>query len=233
MTICLLHYNFTVDADLDEIKEKLKKDLSSCQLLEVCHKRSSSDEPIVKFFDLSAKNRRMIQRLHLVRASFLFRTFWHRCLQKSTDLCKDDPDPRLTIDKVQELVWKPCYRKWRGLWDRITSGEISLKEVEERFDRFRGDPKSLDVEVKTAAACLSDEEDLDAVLHHRIDQIKQCHKLTECSDAAETILAFQEAMGLEGDFQVLNDFRDQVNFGKCICGKCSCTCISIIDNCNL
>ena len=210
----LLYFNFIVEIALDEMKEKLEKDPSPCQLLEMCHKRSSSGEPIVKFFDLSTKNKRMIQMLHLVRASSLFRTFWHKCLQKTADLCKDDPGSRLTIDKVQELVWTPCYRKWRGLWERIISGEISLKEVEERFDRFRGDAKSLDVEVEIASACFSDEEDSDAVLHHRIDQIKQCHKLTECSDAAETILAFQKAMDLKGDFQVLDDFRDQVNL-KC------------------
>ena len=97
------------------------------------------------------------------------------------------------------------------MWNRIISGQISLKEIEERFDRFREHPKSLDVEIKTASTCFSDEEDIETVLHRRIRQIRQCQKLTECSEAAQTILDFQEAMGLEGDFRVLEDLRDQVN----------------------
>jgi len=204
-------FNLIVDVDLDEIKEKLEKDISNCQMLELCHKRSSRDEPMVKFFDLSAKNKRMIQSLYLVRSSLLFRDFWHQCLRKAADLCKDDPGQRLTIDMVQELVWLPSHRRWQDLWGRIVSGEISLKQVDERFDRFREDPEFLDVEIQTALTCFPDEENIDAVLRRRIDQIRQCQKLTDCSGAAETILVFQEAMGLEGDFQVLEDLRDQVN----------------------
>ena len=199
-----------MDVDLDEIKERLEVDISSRQMLELCHERSTSDEPMVKFFDLSPKNKRMIHLLHLVRASFLFISFWRKCLQKAADLCKDDAGEGegLSIDKVQEMSWTPSYRRWRDLWERVISGEISLKEVEERFARSRDDAKSLEVEIEAATACFSEED-----IRHRIDQIKQCNKLTECSEAAETILEFQEAMNLKGDFQVLDDFRDQVNLG--------------------
>ena len=202
-----------MDVDFDEIKGKLGKDPSFCEMLELCHKRISRDEPMVKFFGLSAKNKRMMQSLHHVRFSSLFRDFWHKCLQKAAELCKDDPglSKRLTIDMVQELVWLPSHRRWRDLWERIVREEISLEEVDKRFDRFREDPKSLDVEIQTALTCFPDEEDIAAVLHRRVDQIRQCQKLTECSDAAETILDFQEAMGLEGDFEVLENLRDQVN----------------------
>ena len=124
-----------MDVDLDEVKEKLKVDVSSCLMLELCHKRSNDQGPMVKFFDLSAKSKRMIHTLHSIRASFLFRSFWHKCLQKAADLCKGDPgsNGRLTIEKVQELVWKASHRRWRELWERVINGEISLKEVDERF----------------------------------------------------------------------------------------------------
>ena len=196
-----------MDVDLDEINGRLEVDISSRQMLELCHMRSTSDEPMVKFFDLSPKNKRMIHLLHHVRVSFLFISFWRKCLQKAAKLCKDDSE-RLSMDKVQELAWTASYRRWRNLWESVISGEISLKEVEERFARFRDDAKSLEVEIEAAMACFSEED-----IRHRIDQIKQCNKLTECSEAAETILEFQEAMNLKGDFQVLDDFRDQVNLG--------------------
>ena len=61
-----------------------------------------------------------------------------------------------------------------------------------------------------AMTCFPGEEDTSADLHNRVHQIKQCHKLTECSDAAEVISDFQNAMGLKGDFQVLDDFQEQV-----------------------
>ena len=166
----------------------------------------------MKFFELSAKCKWMIQVLHSIRASFLFLSFWHKCLQKAAALCKEDPgsDGRLTIEKVQELVWIPSQRRWRDLWERIINGEISLKEVDERFSRFRDDANSLDVETEMAMTYFADEEGTGPALRNRVDQIKQCFKLTECSDAAEVISDFQKAMGLKGDFQVLDDFQEQV-----------------------
>lgn len=202
-----------MDVDLQEMKEKLKKDLASCRMLDMCHKRSSSVEPIVKFFDLSTKNKRMIQQLQLVHPSLLFRDIWQKCIQKAAGFCKDDPGSsgKLTVDKVQELLWTPSYHRWRGLWERILSGEISLKEVDERFGRFRDNPKSLDIEVATVSACLSGYDDIDTSLRHRLVQIRQVQRLKECEGAAAAILDFQEAMALKGDFQVLDDFCDQVN----------------------
>lgn len=203
-----------MDVDLDEMKGRLEVDISSRQMLELCHKRSTSEEPMVKFFGLSPKNKRMIYLLYNVRDSSLFMSLWCKCLQKAADLCKDDTaeGERLSMDMVQELAWNPSYRRWRELWKRVISGDISLKEVEERFARFRDDAKSLEVEIETATTCLSD-EDIDTVLRNRIDQIKQCNKLTECSEAAETVLQFRVAMCLKGDFQVLDEFRHQVNLG--------------------
>lgn len=201
-----------MDVDLDEVKEKLRMNVSSCQVLELCHKRSNGQEPMVKFFDLSAKCKWMIQVLHSIRTSFLFRSFWHKCLQKAADLCKEDlgSDGRLTMENVQELVWMPSQRRWRDLWERIINGEISLKEVNERFFRFRDDAKSLDVETEVAMTFFPGEEDTGAALRNRVDQIKQCFELRECKDAAEVISDFQKTMGLKGDFQVLDDFQEQV-----------------------
>ena len=209
-------FAFKVDVALDEIKEKLGRDLSSCHVSEICHKRSTSDEPIIKFFGLSSKNKWMIQSLHRISASRLFGTFWQKCLQKAAVFSKDDPSSngRLTIDKVHELVWTPCYQRWLELWERVKSGKITLKEVKDRFGRFQDDQTSLDVEIKTVLSCLSNEDDIGVILHHRINQIKQSFKLSEYSDAAKTILDFQDAMGLEGDFQVLDEFCYQVTACK-------------------
>lgn len=203
-----------MDVDLQNIRKKLEMDLASLQILEICHRRRSGDEPpVVKFFDLSMKNKRMIQSLHVVQHSPLFRDIWQKCIKKAVDFCKDDPafNGALTIDKVQELVWMPSNRRWRGMWERIISGEISLKDVDEKFHRFRDDHKSLDIEIKTVLVHFSDEDDIKTVLHSRVNQIEQCQKLRECEDAAAAILDFKEAMELKGDFQVLSDFLDQVN----------------------
>lgn len=201
-----------MEVDLTEIKEKLERDQECCRLLEICHKRVTSEEPIVKFFEFSQKNRRMVQSFHLVRSSLLFLSFWQKCVHKAAELCTDESDSSkvLSIDKVNESLWKPSYQRWRGMWERILSGEISLKEVEDRFNRFRDDPKSLDAEIDIALMLFSDEEDIDADLRRAVAQIRQFQKLTECEDAAAAILDFQEAMKLKGDFQVLDDFRDQV-----------------------
>lgn len=84
--------------------------------------------------------------------------------------------------------------------------------MDEKFHRFNDDPEALDREIKAAVIKFSEVDDIDTVLLGRVDQIKQCHKLKECEDTAATILDFKEAMELQGDFQLLDDFRDQVHF---------------------
>ena len=201
-----------VDVDLAEIKEKLDKDPLSCQLSEMCYKRSAGEEPIVKFFGLSVMNKRMIQSLYCVQGSRLFVALWQKCVQRAADISKDKGmNGGLTIDNVCELVWTPCYRRWQDLWMRIISGEIRLKEVKEQFGRFVEDQKLLDAEIETTLACFSDKEGVEeSDIYHRIDQIRQSLKLSECSDAVEIVLLFKNEMGLEGDFQGLQDFHDQV-----------------------
>ena len=181
---------------------------------DICHERGPSEKPIVKFFDLSTKNKMMMRLLHLIHPSRLFQAMWQQCIPKAIDFCKDDPGSRgtLTVDKVHEFLWTPAYRRWRGMWERTLGGEISLQEVDERFDRFRSDPKTLEMEVGVVVACFSDGEDIDTSVRHRVDQIKQYHKLRECKGAAIAILEFQEAMDLEGDFGLLRDFCSQVHF---------------------
>ena len=181
---------------------------------DICHKRGPSEKPMVKFFDLSRKNKIMMRLLHLIHPSRLFDAMWQECIPKAVDFCKDDPGSRgaLTVDKVEELLWTPAYRRWRGMWERILGGEISLQEVDKRFDRFRSAPKTLEIEVGVVVACFSDEEDIVTSVRRRVAQIKQYHKLREYKGAATAILEFQKAMDLEGKFELLRDFCNEVHF---------------------
>ena len=205
---------FFVDVDFRGIKEKLEKDLASCQMHDICHKRGPSEEPIVRFFDLSTKNTRMIKLLHLVHPSRLFRDMWQQCIPKAVKFSEDEAGSSgtLTVDKVQELLWTPAYRKWRSTWERILGGEISLQELDERFDRFRNDPKTLEIEIGAVVACFSNEEDIDLSVRKRVAQIKQYHKLREFEGAAAAILEFQKTMDLGGNFDLIHDFCGQVHF---------------------
>ena len=82
--------------------------------------------------------------------------------------------------------------------------------MDERFGKFRNEPERFDTEIGIALKLLPDEQDGEAVINQRVGQIKQYQKLRGCEDAAAAILEFQKAMELEGDFKVLDDFRDQV-----------------------
>lgn len=197
---------------MDEIKEKLKNDVTSCRVLELCHKRGISEEPLVKYFELTPRNKRMTQYLHLLRSSFLFRTIWNKCEKNAASICRDDPRLAgvMTLDTVHELLWTKSFERWQTLWDRVCSGQISLREVDERFGKFRNEPEYFDTEIGIALKLLPEEQDVEAVINRRVGQIKQYQKLRGCEEAAAAILEFQEAMELEGDFQVLDDFYDQV-----------------------
>ena len=156
----------------------------------------------------------MMRLLHLIHPSRLFHAMWQQCIPRAIEFCKDDPGSNgtLTVDKVHELLWTHAYQRWRGMWERIIGGEISLREVDERFDKFRSDPKTLEIEVRVVVACFSDEEDIVTSVRQRVTQIKHYHKLKECKGAATAILEFQKAMKLEGDFDLLLDFCSQVHF---------------------
>ena len=156
----------------------------------------------------------MMRLLHLIHPSRLFDSMWQQCIPKAIEICKDDPGSSgtLTVDKVHDFLWTPAHRKWQRMWERILGGEISLQEVDERFDKFRSDHKTLEIEVGVVLACFSEEEDTVTSVRQRVDQIKQYHKLKECEGAATVILEFQKAMDLEGDFDLLRDFCSQVHF---------------------
>ena len=180
---------------------------------DICHKRSSIEEPMVKFFHLSPKNKRMMQLLHLIQPSRLFRDMWQQCIPKAVKYSEDEAGSSgtLTVDKVQELLWTPAYRRWRSTWERILGGEISLQELDERFDRFRNDPKTLEIEIGAVLSCFSDKEDIDRSVRQRVAQIKQYHKLREFEGAAVAILEFQKSMDLGGNFDLLHEFCGQVH----------------------
>ncbi|PFX15559.1 E3 ubiquitin-protein ligase RNF213 [Stylophora pistillata] len=203
----------SVKVNLDEIKEKLKKDITSCRVLDLCHKRGNTEEPLVRYFELTSKNKRMTKYLHQLQSSYLFRTIWHKCEEKVAPICRDDPRLAgiLTLDAVNELLWTQSFERWQTLWDRVCSGQISLREVDERFDKFRNESERFDIEIGIALKLLPDEQDSEAAINQRVDQIKQYQKLRGCEEAAAAILEFQNAMQLEGDFQVLDDFRNQMS----------------------
>lgn len=213
MRVIQLHrFHFLVEVNLDGFKEKLKKDIKSCRMLELCHKRGMNEEPLVKYFGLTPKNKRMTQSLQLLKPSYLFHTIWQKCEEKAAAICRDDTHLSgiLTLDAIHELLWTSSFERWQTLWERVRSGQISLREVDERFGKFRNEPERFDTEIGIALKLLPDEQDGEAVINGRVDQIKQYQKLRGCEDAAAAILEFQKAMELEGDFKVLDDFRDQV-----------------------
>ncbi|XP_022806306.1 E3 ubiquitin-protein ligase RNF213-like [Stylophora pistillata] len=203
----------SVGVNLEEIKEKLKKNITSCRMLDLCHKREITDVPLVKYFELTPRNKRMTQYLHQLQSSHLFRTIWHKCEEKVAPICREDLRLAgvLTLDTVNELLWTKSFERWQTLWERVCSGQISLKEVDERFGKFRNEPTRFDIEIEIALKLLPDEQDSEKVINRRVGQIKQYQKLRGCEEAASAILEFQNAMELEGDFQVLDDFRNQMS----------------------
>lgn len=154
-----------------------------------------------------------MQQLHLVQPSRLFLDMWQQCIPKAVQFSEDEAGSSgtLTVDKVQELLWTPAYRRWRSTWERILEGEISLQELDERFGRFRNDPRFFEIEIGAVEACFSDEEGIYFSVRQRVAQIKQYHRLKEFEGAAAAILEFQKTMDLGGNFDLLHDFCGQVH----------------------
>ena len=206
-------FYFAVEIAVSEIQERANMDVSLRPMVEICHKRSVSDEPIVKFFAISPKEKRMLQHLHRVQSSVIFRDLWHKCGSRAAELYNEDKgNGRLSVQQVQEMIWTHSFNRWREFWERVISGDIYLKDVDVHLIKFQGDPQSLEEEFKPVSHFFGEEENLDDVLRQRKIQIEQCQNLREGVEAAECIWKFKEAMDMNGDFKILNDLRNQVKF---------------------
>ena len=171
--------------------------------------------PHVTFFGLSQKARGMISTLDKLSDSILLRQFWMDSSHKAVRMVEQGVVQKqfLGIDDVEDMIWSPCYSRLQSLQVRFINGNISFKEIDKCFAYFKENQAYRDLakEIKLVISKSGSEvKASDLLIDQRVDEIKDYHKLRHCVDAAAAIWDFKVDLGLEGDFSLVDELRNQV-----------------------
>ena len=159
----------------------------------------------VKFFQVSSKAKCMMASLSKLRDSELLRRFWKENGNRALDRAQQKRENKrlLSVDDVEELVWTPSKKELDSLVESFLSGVMTFEEVDKYFKvlcekRYLGKEMNL---------ITSDDASL---IEKRIGEIEQYYELKNNVDTARIILQFKASVGLEGNFQLVEDLKDQV-----------------------
>lgn len=153
----------------------------------------------------------VLQRILSAHKSKTFQTIWEdkckevlRKKKAENEMLKGE----LTLDDVLNKVWPSSIEKWTHLSQTVYDGSIHLKDVERNFRQIDSE-KDLKEELngmfgETVGGAVDD------IASRRVDQIARYRSLQMHIGAAETVWKFKEALGLSGDFTVVEEIRNQV-----------------------
>ena len=194
--------------DLGQLSTKSGDDTSRSQIRDLVESNVYEDTviPIVTFFGLSRGAKMMVSALSNLSDSALLRQFWK---QKGEEL--GTTKERLTVDDVEELVWTPSHEHLLSLKDRFLDGSISFEEVDKILAVFAENDEGLIGEICLITSQTSPQiKDARALIDQHIKRINQYRNLQNCIDAAESMLVFKNCFELQGDFQLVEDLKNQV-----------------------
>ena len=204
--------------DLVDLSQKATLDASRRLINELAQSEINGGKcvPRVTFFGLTQTQKEMIYTLDRIRDSVLLRRLWEKSGAKALSAIANfqPPQESLSIEDVEELVWKPSITNLRTLEDQFVAGSISFKDVDRHFNIFTGkkryDDLAREMKVITSKNA-SRHKCLEPTIENRIAQVQQYHMLQHCIDTAGVIWNFKTALQLEGDFRLVDDLRNQVS----------------------
>lgn len=200
---------------VDELSKKAVVDVFRLPIKELAQSVvvDGKVRPVVTFFQLSPKAKEMISELSKLRNSTFFRRFWIENGKKALSRIAQRQGHKalLSVDDVEELVWAPSIEQLQSVQDRFLNCTISFEEIDKFFTVFKSS-QDLANEFKLITSrngiILAARE---LIIDQRIEQINEYYKLQTCTAAASDILKFKDSLGLQGDFQLVEDLENQVH----------------------
>ena len=202
-----LFWFYFISVDVGLLSERSEMDVSCLPIGDLVRSSFVKEKvyPVVSFFQLSPKAKVMMASLSKLRDSEFLRQFWKENGNRALDCAEEKRENRglLSVDGVEELVWTPSKHELDSFVERFLSGVITFEEVDKYF------------KVLCEKGCIAKEINLitsgnGSLINHRIDEIEQYYELENYVDAARSILEFKTLVGLEGNFQLVEDLKHQV-----------------------
>ena len=194
----------------------MPQDVSSLQIRYLCE-RKDNNQIEIKFFQLPLAVKEILSTIGKVQDSLNFQDLWTKYGKKAQTTRTNETQKRhLSISDVVENVWKPTIKGWNQHVASVKDGTISLGDVDKLFDGYRNRKKELERELScmfkvSTGQTFNSVIELQTTVGERVTQIQRYQQLHQYADAADTIWEFKEAMGFTGDFQIVEDLRNQVS----------------------
>ncbi|XP_076109129.1 E3 ubiquitin-protein ligase rnf213-alpha-like [Mytilus galloprovincialis] len=197
------------DANTTVLEEQSRKfqELDKVALKDICAKVDIPKEvkkykPRVIAFEIK---RGMLEELpEVIRCSsgVLFIRIWDKLAADFRRTVKR----ALQVHEIMDHVWRPAYTEWKGLHQRLKTGEIFFKE----FDTLCG---SMQPETLKKEFIILEGGKKPSWIKERIEQMSRYKNLQNCLDGASIIMQVVEEFELEGDFQPIRQIM-QMTKGK-------------------
>ena len=189
------------------LSERFKVDVSCWPIRDLVRSRSLKEKvpPEVIFFQLSPKAKCMMKSLNELKHSELLLRLWKENGNRALDRVDEKRRDKglSSVDDIEEVVWTPTKQELVSFVERFLNGVITFEEVDKYF------------KVLCEKRCIAKEINLitsgtASLINRRIGQIEQYYELAKYVDAARSILEFKDSVGLEGNFQLVEDLKHQV-----------------------
>ncbi|XP_043106269.1 E3 ubiquitin-protein ligase rnf213-alpha-like isoform X2 [Puntigrus tetrazona] len=197
--------------DFEGLEEKQQIDIDEMDLDKLMEVHSLYQIPskmsVVTYFELENDVRLMAEVLNSYKDSYIFKTCWVKEAAELAKNAKDDgivPSEKeflITLEDLHSEIFEPCYDAYKNIYTRLKDGSITFEEVDTTFKAYKG--KYNDLEEEVAIICKLNRNDDQLWVQTRIQQIEQYHELHLAVESAQVVLMVKQALGLQGNFQVL------------------------------
>ena len=185
---------FTVEGDLSFLRERLKEDMNSQPMCNLCTRNTVG--VVVVFFNLDPEIQFMISKIYNIQTSRIFNELWKKYQKLEYE--------KVTMTVIMESMWGPINDKLVSIKEKFVSGEIQIKKVEKYLKMFNYDYPQLEKEFELLVEFFVLEKAIirseKVHLRDRIQQVKHYQKLFDAGLAARSILELRRTMKLTGDF---------------------------------
>lgn len=167
----------------------------------------------VTYFTISDSIRQMANELLATKDSLIFKMYWANEVEElnTEHANKDDAEPCeeiYTLDLICSKIFQSCFSKYKELYASLSSGEMSLEDVDSFYEGYKGEYK--DLEKDLTMLCRINPSDNRQWVKKRVEQIKQYRDLSLAVESATIINDIRHILCPQGDFTGLE--RQMVSF---------------------
>ncbi|XP_013380377.1 uncharacterized protein LOC106151587 [Lingula anatina] len=197
----------------DALDRRLRQDISCRDLSDICEPYimhpdvTQNWQPAITFFEPPSEVFDMMMPLTEIHSSHIFVCFWKEFGSIAHKEKLEDTDGETDVLSLQEVateVWGKAFHSWENLAKSIKRGTVTFGQMDEYLASFKDRYPELKVEFDLMGNILKDA----SWIPHRLDQVKQYHKLHEYRYGAQVMMDAKKELGLTGDFSLIEILVD-------------------------